>query len=139
MKISFKKLRELAPAPQMFTSGNGFLLKACLDEPITINPGESVVIPTGVSFIMEEKELSDIVLVMQADTSLAPMGLRLANDIAVIVDGDDKEILPIFFNAGNSPCMISSEDKVVTLTISRLQLLTGKTQENANQSPNTPS
>ena len=53
--ISVKKLRENAVIPKMATAGSAAAdLCACIDEPVTLAPGESVTIPTGIAVAVPE-------------------------------------------------------------------------------------
>jgi dUTPase len=50
VKVLFKRLNQKAKLPSYKTSGSsGMDLMACIDEPITIKPNESKLIPTGIA------------------------------------------------------------------------------------------
>ena len=55
VKVLFKRLNQKAKIPSYKTSGSsGMDLMACLDEPITIKPNESKLIPTGIAIAIPE-------------------------------------------------------------------------------------
>ena len=50
VKVLFKRLNQKAKLPSYKTDGSsGMDLMACLNEPITIKPNESKLIPTGIA------------------------------------------------------------------------------------------
>ena len=50
MELKIRKLREGAKIPQRATSGSaGMDLYACIDEPITLAPGQLSIVPTGIA------------------------------------------------------------------------------------------
>tara|TARA_Y100000991_G_scaffold18040_1_gene11816 strand:- start:484 stop:714 length:231 start_codon:yes stop_codon:yes gene_type:complete len=55
VKVLFKRLNQKAKLPSYKTSGSsGMDLMACVDEPITIKPNESMLIPTGIAIAIPE-------------------------------------------------------------------------------------
>ena len=53
--VKVKKLNENAIVPKRATEGSaGADLYACITEPVTLNPGELVKIPTGIAIELEE-------------------------------------------------------------------------------------
>lgn len=86
MKITFKKLDPKAVIPSRATPGSaGMDICACLDEPVTIAPGEIKMIPTGLT---AEPDCSDIALLIYPRSGLSTkFGISLANCVGV-VDSD---------------------------------------------------
>ena len=57
--VKVKKLNENAIVPKRATEGSaGADLYACITEPVTLNPGELVKIPTGIAIELEDKTLA---------------------------------------------------------------------------------
>ena len=57
--VKVKKLKENAVLPKRATEGSaGADLYACIDEPITIRPGDLVKIPTGIAIELADKNLA---------------------------------------------------------------------------------
>ncbi|MGN0501638.1 MAG: dUTP diphosphatase, partial [Ruminococcus sp.] len=55
MKIKIKKLKENAKIPKRATSGSaGMDLYACIDEPITLAPGQLAIVPTGIAIALPD-------------------------------------------------------------------------------------
>lgn len=71
------------PLPQRATNGSAALdLRACLEQPVTIKPGETVVIPGGFAININDP---DIVAILAPRSGLGiKHGLVLANCIGVI-------------------------------------------------------
>ncbi len=86
MKLLFQKLRENAVLPVRATPQSaGADLCACLDDPVTIPPGETVMIPLGLTCQPTE---TDVALLIFPRSGLASKkGITLANAVGV-VDSD---------------------------------------------------
>lgn len=81
MKILFKKLRDDAAMPSRGSaSAAGYDLRACMDAPVTIAPGETEMIGTGISVAVPEGYFGAVF----ARSGLASkQGLRPANCVGV--------------------------------------------------------
>ncbi len=86
MKLLFQKLRKNAVLPVRATPQSaGADLCACLDAPVTIQPGETVMIPLGLTCQPTE---TDVALLIFPRSGLASKkGITLANAVGV-VDSD---------------------------------------------------
>ena len=86
MKLLFQKLRKNAVLPVRATPQSaGADLCACLDAPVTIQPGETVMIPLGLTCQPAE---TDVALLIFPRSGLASKkGITLANAVGV-VDSD---------------------------------------------------
>ena len=61
LKVLDKRIGNEIPLPGYATAGAaGMDLRACIDEPIEINPGETVLIPTGIAIHMEDETLAAV-------------------------------------------------------------------------------
>jgi dUTP pyrophosphatase len=86
MKLTFKKLDPKAVIPSRATPGSaGLDLCACLDAPVTLEPGEIKMIPIGIT---AEPDSDDIALLIYPRSGLSSkFGVSLANCVGV-VDSD---------------------------------------------------
>ena len=86
MTIYFQKLQEHAQIPLRATPKSaGVDLRACLDAPVEIQPGETVMIPLGIAAQPSEP---DVVMLIFPRSGLASVhGITLANSVGV-VDSD---------------------------------------------------
>lgn len=118
MIIKFKKLSpaigETISAPSYATPGAaGIDLAAAIVEPVTVEPGERVMIPTGLAVDMPTTEI--VGLVFPRSGLAARHGLALANAVGVI-DSDYKgEILCPVQNNGEQPYQIKPGDRIAQL------------------------
>ena len=81
MKI--KKVRENAKVPQRATGGSaGLDLCACIDAPLTLNSGETTLIPTGVAIALPSAEYG--AFVFPRSGIAIKHGIGLLNSVGVI-------------------------------------------------------
>ncbi len=126
MKVKIKLLR---PDSQMPTYGSEFAagadLYACAEEPIVIEPGQRVKIPTGIAM---ECEKSDIVGVVCARSGLsAKHGIALANGVGVIDSDYRGEILVSAVNLSNETYTVQNGERIAQLML--LPVIRGEFEE----------
>ncbi|MBQ8510089.1 MAG: dUTP diphosphatase [Clostridia bacterium] len=114
INVNIKLLRENAALPAYATDGSAALdLRASLDAPLTIGPGERAKIPTGIAIAPESK---DVVAVLCARSGLASkQGVTLVNGIGVIDSDYRGEIAVAVINLGDAPAVIAPGDRVAQL------------------------
>ena len=83
MEIKIKKLRENAKIPKRATNGSaGMDLYACIDEPITLAPGQLAVVPTGIAIALPDNSCAAF---LYARSGLGVKhGICLSNGVGVI-------------------------------------------------------
>ncbi len=63
LKILDPRLGDSIELPHYATSGSaGLDMRACIDEPVTVAPGETVLIPTGLAIHIEDAGLAAVLL-----------------------------------------------------------------------------
>ena len=63
LKILDSRLGEQIPLPEYATPGSaGLDLRACLSEPLVLNPGETTLIPTGIAIHISEQNIAAVIL-----------------------------------------------------------------------------
>ena len=115
VKVLVKKLNSLAKLPSYKTNGaSGMDLMACIEKPISLEPGKSCLIPTGLSVAFSEKY----------EIQIRPRsGLAAKNNISVLntpgtIDSDYRgEIKIILFNHGNKNFKISNNDRIAQMIL----------------------
>lgn len=113
--IAVKKLRENALLPTYGSSeAAGADLYACLEEPVTIAPGETVFIPTGLAM---EIPKSCAGLIYARSSLGAKRGLAPANKVGVIDSDYRGEISVALHNHGSVPQVINPQDRIAQLLI----------------------
>lgn len=117
MILKVKKLCETAEVPFRATPGSaGMDLKACLDAPVTLLPGERKLIPTGLAIGIES---ADFVAYIFARSGLAvKLGITLSNCVGVI-DSDYRGELKVgLINQSDESYTISNGERIAQLVIS---------------------
>ena len=63
LKILDPRVGDTIPLPHYATDGSaGMDMRACIDEPVTVAPGASVLIPTGLAIHVEDASLAAVLL-----------------------------------------------------------------------------
>ena len=115
VKVLVKKLNSLAKLPSYKTDGaSGMDLMACIEKPISLKPGKSCLIPTGLSVAFSEKY----------EIQIRPRsGLAAKNSISVLntpgtIDSDYRgELKIILFNHSNENFTIKNNDRVAQMVL----------------------
>ena len=113
--IRVKKLKENAILPTYGSAGAaGADLYACLDEAVTILPGETAWIPTGIAL---EVPAGCAGLVYARSSLGVKRGLAPANKVGVIDSDYRGEIRVVLLNHGKEPQTIFSGERVAQFII----------------------
>ncbi len=113
--IRVKKLREGALLPTYGTTqAAGADLYACLEAPLTIAPGETAWVPTGLALEVPEGCAG---LVYARSGLATKRGLAPANKVGVIDSDYRGEITVVLYNHGPEAQTISSGERIAQLII----------------------
>ena len=114
MKLTFKILRDGAQIPAAATKQSaGLDLKACIPEPMTIDPGEIKSFPIGLA-VCPEKE--DVALLVFPRSGLASKhGITLPNCVGVIDSDYRGEISVPLINLGREPYTVMPGERLAQL------------------------
>ena len=113
--IRVKILREGAKLPTYGSSqAAGADLYACLEEPVTIAPGETKFIPTGIALEVPEHCAG---LVYARSGLACKRGLAPANKVGVIDSDYRGEIFVVLYNHGNQAQTIESGERIAQIII----------------------
>ena len=113
--IRVKKLREGALLPTYGTTqAAGADLYACLEAPLTIAPGETAWVPTGLALEVPEGCAG---LVYARSGLATTRGLAPANKVGVIDSDYRGEITVVLYNHGSEAQTISSGERIAQLII----------------------
>ena len=114
MKI--KKLRENAKVPQRATGGSaGLDLCACIDAPITLNGGETALIPTGVAIALPSAEYG--AFVFPRSGIAIKHGIGLLNSVGVIDSDYRGEIMVGVINQVKESYTIEPGERIAQMVI----------------------
>jgi dUTP pyrophosphatase len=117
-EIVCQAVRPGATLPQRMTEGAaGWDLRACLDAPVTLTPGDRNLIPTGLSFAIPEG----------LEGAIRPRsGLALRHGIGVLnspgtIDSDYRgEVQIILINWGAEPFVVENGARIAQIVFQRL-------------------
>ncbi len=113
--MNIKFLRKGAMMPTYGTAFSaGADLYACIDAPVTIEPGQTISIPTGIAI---EVPVGYAGLVYARSGMACKRGLAPANKVGVIDSDYRGEVLIMLHNHGEYPQTINSGDRVAQLVI----------------------
>ena len=114
-KIRVMKLNERAILPTYGTNGAaGADLYACIEAPVTIHPGQTVFVPTGLSMEIPEGYVG----LIYARSGLAcKRDLAPANKVGVIDSDYRGEFIVVLHNHGNSQQVIEHGERIAQLVI----------------------
>lgn len=114
--LKVKKVRENAMMISRATEGSaGMDLHACIDDAVTINPGEIKVVPTGLAIALESAQY---VAYIYARSGLAiKHGITLANCVGVIDSDYRGEVCVGLTNISKVPYTIEPQERIAQLVI----------------------
>lgn len=119
--IRLKKLHPNAVIPHRATQGSaGLDLSACMDEPITLAPGNLAMIPTGLAVALPS---ADCVALIYARSGLAVRhGIALSNGVGVVDSDYRGEIKVGLCNVGSEPYTIQPGERIAQMVIAPVLL-----------------
>lgn len=122
MKLKIKKLRDGAKIPFRATQGSaGMDLSACIDESVTIKPGDLTLIPTGIAI---ELPGAEYVAYIFARSGLGiKHGICLSNGVGVIDSDYRGEVCVGLCNVSGKEYTITPGERVAQMVISPVSLM----------------
>jgi len=116
LKILDPRLGREIPLPTYATTGSaGLDLRACLTEPLTVHPGETHLIPTGLAMHIADPGLAAMVL---PRSGLGHKhGIVLGNLVGLIDSDYQGELLVSCWNRGHAPFTIDIGERIAQLII----------------------
>ncbi len=113
--VAVKKLREKAILPTYGSAeAAGADLYACLDEKISIGPGESAFVPTGLSMEIPKGYAG---LIYARSGMACKRGLAPANKVGVIDSDYRGEFIVVLHNHGAQPQEVEHGERIAQLVI----------------------
>lgn len=116
VKILDERIGQSIPLPKYETSGSaGMDLRACLDEPLTIKPGETQLIGTGIAMYIGDPGYAATIL---PRSGLGHKhGLVLGNLVGLIDSDYQGELKVSCWNRSNKAYTIEPGDRIAQLVI----------------------
>jgi len=115
-KILDKRIGDTIPLPHYATEGSaGMDLRACIDGTLTIKPGETHLIPTGMAVHVEDPSLAAIIL---PRSGLGHKhGIVLGNLVGLIDSDYQGQLFISCWNRGDKEFTIEEGDRIAQLVI----------------------
>lgn len=116
LKILDDRLGQSIPMPTYATEGSaGLDLRACLDEALTINPGETHLIPTGMAIHLDDPGLAAMLL---PRSGLGHKhGIVLGNLVGLIDSDYQGQLMVSVWNRGNTSFTVEIGERIAQMVI----------------------
>lgn len=119
--LKIKRLNEKAVIPERATPGSaGMDLYAVLDEPITLNQGETALIPTGIAIALESA--NEVALIFPRSGLSIKHGIGLLNSVGVIDSDYRGEIKVGVINQIDKEYTIEPNERIAQMVIMPVSL-----------------
>jgi dUTP pyrophosphatase len=104
------------PLPQHATAGSaGVDLRACLDAPLTLEPGRTELIPTGIAIHLEDTGLAAVLL---PRSGLGHKhGIVLGNLVGLIDSDYQGQVMVSCWNRGREPFTIQPGERIAQMVV----------------------
>ena len=114
VKILDPRLRDQLPL--YATAGSaGLDLRACIDQPITLAPGQTELVPTGIAIHLADPGLAAVVL---PRSGLGHKhGIVLGNLVGLIDSDYQGQIFVSTWNRGNAPFVLNPMERLAQLVV----------------------
>ncbi|MDH5766600.1 MAG: dUTP diphosphatase [Gammaproteobacteria bacterium] len=114
LKVLDKRIGNEIPLPEHATPGSaGMDLRACIDSPITLKPGDSELIPTGLAIHINDPKLAATIL---PRSGLGHKhGIVLGNLVGLIDSDYQGQLYVSCWNRGNAEFTIEMGDRIAQL------------------------
>ncbi|CAI8239807.1 MAG: Deoxyuridine 5'-triphosphate nucleotidohydrolase [Marinobacterium sp. xm-d-530] len=116
VKILDKRLGDSIPMPTYATTGSaGLDLRACVEAPLTLEPGQTELIPTGMSIFIEDPSLCAMIL---PRSGLGHKhGIVLGNLVGLIDSDYQGQLFVSCWNRGQTPFTVEPGERIAQLVL----------------------
>lgn len=116
LKLLDPRLGETIPLPTHATGGSaGLDLRACLDQPLLLEPGQTQLIPTGLAIYIEDPGLAGMIL---PRSGLGHKhGIVLGNLVGLIDSDYQGELMVSCWNRGQAPFTVEVGERIAQLVL----------------------
>lgn len=116
VKVLDERLGQSIPMPEYATAGSaGLDLRACLDAPLTLQPGETQLIRTGLSIYIEDPSLAAMIL---PRSGLGHKhGIVLGNLVGLIDSDYQGELMVSCWNRGQNEFTLDVGERLAQLVL----------------------
>ncbi len=114
--LKIKRLRSDAQLPSRATQGSaGYDLYACIEQPVVIEAGESVKIPTGIAIELESENY--VALLFARSSMGTKYGVAPANAVGVIDSDYRGEVCVCLRNYSGTAYTVQPQDRIAQLLV----------------------
>jgi deoxyuridine 5'-triphosphate nucleotidohydrolase len=116
LKILDPRVGSEIPLPAYATDGSaGLDMRACIDEPLVVNPGDTVLVPTGLAIHIGDRDLAAVLL---PRSGLGHKhGLVLGNLTGLIDSDYQGQVLISVWNRGRNAYTIQPLERIAQLVV----------------------
>jgi len=133
LDVKILDARMRAMLPQYGTPGAaGLDLRACLDAPLTLNPGDSQLVPSGIAIHIGDPGYAAIILPRSGLG--AKHGIVLGNLVGLIDSDYQGQVLVSVWNRGQAAFTIQPMDRIAQLVVVPVQQVEFDVVEEFNSS-----
>ena len=116
LKILNPRVGNDIPLPEYSTEGSaGMDLRACLDGPLTLEPGQAELIPTGIALYIEDPGMAAVILPRSGLGHR--QGIVLVHLVGLIDSDYQGELMISCWNRGSEPFTVETGDRIAQLVI----------------------
>lgn len=120
--LKIKKLKENAKVPSRGTQGSaGLDLCACIDEPVTLNGGDTALIPTGIAIALPSADYG--AFVFPRSGIAVKHGIGLLNSVGVIDSDYRGEIMVGVINQKRESYTIEPGERIAQMVIMPVSMM----------------
>ena len=116
LKILNPRIGNELPLPKHATAGSaGLDLRACLDAPLDLEPGETKLIPTGIAIHIRDPHLAAVII---PRSGLGHKhGIVLGNLVGLIDSDYQGELMVSCWNRGRAPFRVEPGERIAQLVV----------------------
>lgn len=133
MKVDLKILDDRIHLPAYATTGSaGLDLRACLDEPLTINPGQTILVPTGLAIHLANPAYAALIL---PRSGLGHKhGIVLGNLVGLIDSDYQGQLMVSVWNRSQTAFTLAPMERLAQLVIVPVQQVSFNIVDNFDSS-----
>ncbi|BBB25407.1 dUTP diphosphatase [Amphritea japonica] len=116
VKLLDQRIGTEYPLPHYATVGSaGLDLRACLDQPVTLEPGQTELLPTGIAIHIEDPGLCAMIL---PRSGLGHKhGIVLGNLVGLIDSDYQGQLMVSCWNRGHTPFTVTPGERIAQLVL----------------------
>ncbi len=133
LKILDPRIGDSIPLPHYATDGSaGMDMRACIDEPLTVSPGETILVPTGLAIHVADPTLAAVLL---PRSGLGHKHGIVLGNLTGLIDSDYQgQLFVSIWNRSSSSYEIQPAERIAQMVIVPVEQVELKVVEEFNAS-----